>query len=117
MPHLMVEYSENLKPKLDPNQLLKKLHYSLKTVPGINMDRVKSRIFSSEAVLSGEHASEIYMIHVILAILDGKEAEIKKLYGETLFSELITFTQLNSIQQISLTVEVREMESFTYFKN
>ena len=115
MPHLTVEYTQNLKTKVNMPLILEKLHSSLKVAPGIEMNRVKSRLIHTDRVIVDSDAVEIHMIHVTAYILTGRDVQTRKLYGEILFEELMK--QASFIPDISLTVEVREMERASYFRN
>ena len=116
MPHLTIEHTKNLEHKIDTQNLITMLHQSLKNCVGLDMNRVKSRLVCHEQVICGPGASEIQMIHVTLSILSGRDLPTRKSYSEPLFQVLQDFTSKQA-QPISLTVEVREMERETYFRN
>jgi 5-carboxymethyl-2-hydroxymuconate isomerase len=117
MPHLSIEYSKNLKSKLSVDEILKQLHASVGKCADIEMNRVKSRLIEHERVISYEPANEIEMIHATLSILSGREPALRQSYGQILFEALLRAVPESLQKSISLTVEIREMERESYFRN
>lgn len=116
MPHLTIEYSKNLEKEMDVHKLLHDVHNSLIDCPGIDMSRVKSRLHATDHVLNQKDAREVKMVHVMLAVLAGHEAEHRKSYGNTLFQTIKRFIPEKLIQTTALSVEVREMDRDFYFR-
>ena len=117
MPHLAVEYTENLKRELDLPRLLKELHCSLSDCQGLDINRVKSRLIQHPEVLGGPNASPIKMVHVTLSVLSGREVEVRKGYGRALNDTLHRVLPAAMHSLVSLTVEIREMDRDCYQKN
>lgn len=116
MPHLIVESSSGLENDVNFESLLKRLHLSLERCPGIELDRVKSRLHLYSNVLVGKKTHD-KMIHVSLAVLSGRNDETKKVYSKTLFEILIESIPENLRSDISLTVEVRDLHRESYLRN
>ncbi|HTL11771.1 MAG TPA: hypothetical protein VL588_04750 [Bdellovibrionota bacterium] len=117
MPHLTIEASKTLKTKIAFNSLTRTLHLSLKGIPDIAMDRLKTRHFFSEAPVTGEDAKPLKMIHVTLAVLSGRDVETRKSYGARILEALQSAVPKGARKDLSLTVEVREMEREAYFRS
>ena len=116
MPHLTLEYSKNLESKIDSHALISALHQSLNSCAEIDMNRLKSRAFCTSDVISGGKGHLIQMLHVTLAVLSGRPEEVRKGFGQRLYDALTECVD-NSIGACSLTVEVREMDRNSYFRN
>jgi 5-carboxymethyl-2-hydroxymuconate isomerase len=114
MPHLTIEYSENLKSKIDADLLLKTLHDTTRKCAGIDMDRVKSRLLMHHKVLSGDQGVEVSMIHLTFAILEGRALELRKEYSNLFHEALLHFVSVAKLPSVSLSIEVREMNKECY---
>ncbi len=120
MPHLSIEYSKNIESKIDLSKVLKSVHLSLEQCPEIDLSRLKSRLVPHEAVICGARAVSIEMIHVTLAVLSGRNIEMRRTFGKAIFECLQEQTAGYGADQaqgaLSLTVEIREMERDCYFR-
>jgi 5-carboxymethyl-2-hydroxymuconate isomerase len=117
MPHLTIEYSTELENKINKDAILIAVHQALNNCPELDMSRLKSRVIRHSRVITGSVGEMLEMIHVSLAVLSGRSVETRKSFGECLFSALQKTVPLDMQKTISLTVEVREMEKASYFRN
>jgi 5-carboxymethyl-2-hydroxymuconate isomerase len=65
----------------------------------------------------GVDAREVQIVHVVLSILEGRSSEVRSEYGRRIFEALRAFFPETESVKVSLTVEIREMDSQSYFKN
>ena len=110
MPHIVIEYSDNLNKDIKESGITKKLH---KTV-------VDSELFSPEAVKARSVGYSDYVlpegsksfIHVTVSILDGRTTGQKASLSNSVFD-----TAKKSIPSCDkLSVDIHEMETESYRK-
>lgn len=109
MPHIIVEYSQNLQGELDVPALLTSLHETL-AAGGIDKSRIKTRAIVCEAVV-GEKGLSGKMAHATLLLLEGRDIPTKKQYGDALHAVL-----KNAVPEgCAATLEIRDMIKETYY--
>jgi 5-carboxymethyl-2-hydroxymuconate isomerase len=117
MPHLKLEYSDNISKKIDFDILFTRLHQSLAEIGGINIDNCKSRAFPLETFLIANGHSDQGFIHLEVKFLEGRSPELKKMIGKKLLHEIKKmFTDSPSNQKIQITVEILDIINENYFK-
>jgi len=114
MPHIIVEYSDNLK-ALDVPVLLETLHETLAEHDTINMAAIKTRAIPLQNCVVAENMDPDEMVHVTLKLLPGRSVALKKTMAEALFSIVQNAVALNN-ENCSLSVEVVELDAETYTK-
>ncbi|MBJ8434479.1 5-carboxymethyl-2-hydroxymuconate Delta-isomerase [Acinetobacter pittii] len=116
MPHVIVDYSENLT-GLNAKQLLEEINTSLVETELFSPEDIKSRARKDDVFLIGLGADQAY-IHVKAYILSGRTAEQKQLMGEQLLAALSNKKYLQSEfnKEIQLCVELIDMPREDYFK-
>ncbi len=108
MPHIIVEYSKTLDQKIPA--LLYDLHDAL-AAQGVDKARIKTRgIMLDHAVVSEDGAAG-QMIHVTLLILAGRDAVLKKQFGDALYDVV---KRLGSAR-CAVTLEIRDMDPDMYY--
>jgi 5-carboxymethyl-2-hydroxymuconate isomerase len=110
MPHIIIEYSENLLPKLDVNALITELHGALDGLYNVTQDRLKTRAIKLENYLVGIHGRSGQMVHITLKLLTGRTVAARKEMGGILASVARKHIPLES----ALTVEIVELDKETY---
>ena len=117
MPHLTLEYSDNLPAPVDLAALFARLHGSLAEVGPFPLAQIKSRALPHEIVRVGAGAPESVFVHLTVAILTGRDAADRRRIGESLLGILReAFARAWAERPCDLTVDVREMERETYCK-
>lgn len=86
MPHVVVDYSDNLT-GLNAKQLLEEINTTLIETELFSPEDIKSRARRDEVFLIGLGVDQAY-IHVKAYILSGRTAEQKQLVGEQLLAAL-----------------------------
>ena len=114
MPHLVLEYSSNLQQK-PTVETLRHLHYKLPTFGPFELPAIKSRLIERSVFCVGGERNNSAFLHLELALLTGRDATTKKSVSEQLLSELKEIFG-NASQEISITVEIREMMADCYSK-
>lgn len=108
MPHIIVEYSDNLSSKVDVQNLVEQLQDSL-AAQGVDKSRIKSRAVKLEHYAVGDQGKDGVMVHVTLLLLEGRDAETKQRYAHPLHDIV-----RKALPEAAVTLEVRDMASETY---
>lgn len=112
MPHIIVEYSKNLEPQTDLATLLKAMHGAL-SQQGIDAARIKTRGIALDHAVVGESGSEGKMLHATLLLLEGRNIETKKQYGDALHATMKSAVSNNP--ECAVTLEIRDMTKEAYY--
>ena len=112
MPHLIIDYSDNLGSSIQELKILEALHDVMLNCGLFSPDAVKSRSYNAQDFLVGTKGNSGSFLHVSVAILSGRTVEQK----QTLSQALINILQEKLIDVDSLTVEIRELDRETYKK-
>ncbi|MFK8330165.1 5-carboxymethyl-2-hydroxymuconate Delta-isomerase [Pseudomonas sp. BJa5] len=116
MPHLHVEYSDNLT-GLDVDRLLLRLNHAL-VGSGQFADEldIKSRAVAQGAFRVGVAPAERAFAHIKLAILSGRSAEVKRQLSASLLEVLKETIAATPGLDIQLCVEVLDIDRDSYSK-
>lgn len=115
MPHIVLEYTENLEPVLDASTLLRKVHDALGATEGFELDRIKSRAVRLAQSLVGREESGAF-VHATVVFSQGRTAQLREQVGRSFLAILTAETQAKkSKHQVLCSVEVRQFESAGYF--
>ena len=117
MPHLTLEYSNNLPDKPDFKALFARCHEALVEFDSVRLPEIKSRAIPCDQFLIGDGSPQNIFIHLTLSVLDGRPADQRKQMGERLLSILReTFFRAWKERPCDITVDIREMNRETYCK-
>ncbi|BBH44868.1 5-carboxymethyl-2-hydroxymuconate Delta-isomerase [Pseudomonas sp. KU43P] len=116
MPHLNLEYSDNL-PALNVDVLLLRLNHAL-VGSGQFADEadIKSRAQAFQHYRVGIAPGERAFVHVRLAILGGRSVEVKQQLSNSLLEVLREATTEHTGVDLQLCVEVLDIEREPYAK-
>jgi len=110
MPHIIVEYSEELFEELEIRPLLEVIHRSIMDSGLFEESHIKTRAYPfKEFTNAGERKP---YIHVQARIKSGRDANNKKALGEKILTGLKTL----NIQASVITVEIIDMDRDSYAK-
>jgi len=113
MPHIIIEYSKNIGDIVCMANLVEDLHNAL-AEQGIDKARIKTRASACDYVIVGDHGSHGHMLHTTLLLLEGRDTETKKKYGDALHAQMHEYVD-GVVQHCSITLEVRDMNKDTYY--
>jgi len=117
MPHLVLEYTKNVKFKTNFTDLFTALHKTLKNAANMNMEDCKSRAVKLENYSVSDSKNQSEFAHLSVSILEGRSPDLKQLIGETLLDKLKDAVQTDSqIVDLQITIEIKEMVKSQYFK-
>lgn len=112
MPHIIVEYSNNLPPEIDVQNMIEGLHSAL-SEEGVDKARIKTRAIELESYAVGDKGKAGAMVHVTLLLLEGRDIPTKQQYGQALH-KVASDTVKSSVPDCAVTLEVRDMVSEAY---
>ena len=108
MPHLTLEYSDNL--EVDVQPLLERLHEEVVATGAINLKGIKSRAIKHTQYRIADGDPDYAFVHVGLLIREGRPMEIQKEATQRVMKVLKeTFGHLFEKRKLSLTVDLKEM--------
>ncbi len=112
MPHIVVEYSENLS-KIDTYMLMADLHDALAAQDTVKKAKIKTRAIPIKDCMVGETEDMDEMVHIVLKLLKGRDVALRKKMADALFGVACSAVR-SQYTNCSVTVEVVEMEPETY---
>ncbi len=117
MPHLTLEISSNIIERPPPSELLTKLQQVLSDPGPFQIVDMKSRMVVHENYVVADGSEDKAFIHLQVAILSGRAAEVKKQASQRLL-QCLKDSFASSLQQLncSVTVEIRELDKECYSK-
>jgi 5-carboxymethyl-2-hydroxymuconate isomerase len=117
MPHLTLEYSNNLPAPVDFDGLFARLHQTLAEIGPFPLEQIKSRAVPHDVFRIGAGAPESVFVHLTAAILTGRLTEQQHTIGKRLLEVLREgFVQAWEERPCDITVDVHEMPRKTYAK-
>jgi 5-carboxymethyl-2-hydroxymuconate isomerase len=117
MPHLTLEYSNNLPAEADFDALFARLHAALVEIGSFRLADLKSRAVPHDVVRVGDGSPERVFVHLTVAIFAGRVPAQQQEIGERLLAILqAAFAPAWNDRPCDLTVELREMRREGYFK-
>ena len=117
MPHLTLEYTDNITQEVDFVRLFSGLHGILAALAGIQVDNCKSRCVQLDTYHVGLGEGHQAFVHLTIRMLDGRPLEVRQEIGRQCASLLeATYGPSLGETELQITVEVAEMQPATYFK-
>jgi len=108
MPHLTLEYTDNL--EFDVQPLLARLHAELVDTGAINLKGIKSRAIRHTAYRIADGNEEYAFVHVNLLIREGRPFKTQQEAAQRVMAVLKeTFGHRAENSYISLSVDIKEM--------
>jgi len=108
MPHIIVEYVPLMEDKIPA--LLQDLHETL-AAQDIDMARIKTRATLLQHFIVGDKGRDGQMVHTSLLLLEGRNAQTLKQYGDALKEVL----NKHIPEDCANTLEIREMVQDHYY--
>lgn len=117
MPHVTLEYSNNLPKPVDFPGLFRRIHEALVGFPPIKLSDIKSRATGYDTFLIGAGNPETVFVHLTVAVLKGRTIDERKKMSEKLLQLLeVAFHETYLTRPCDITVDIREIERETYGK-
>ncbi|MCA0404321.1 MAG: 5-carboxymethyl-2-hydroxymuconate Delta-isomerase [Proteobacteria bacterium] len=117
MPHLILEYSDNLNVKEGFNTLFKQLHYLLAEMLPTPLDNCKSRCMPQKMFFIGDQNPTNAFVHLTIKIKAGRADSLKTFLGEKALNLLTEFFKEKKRDlKINISVEILDLDGH-YFKS
>jgi 5-carboxymethyl-2-hydroxymuconate isomerase len=117
MPHLILEYTENVGQDVLFRELLAQLHQVLADTAGIQIENCKSRALRRDVACIGRGEPQGAFVHLEVRLLAGRSPELKQTIGRQYLDILQgTFGPSPAELRLQITVEIVDMEPGAYFK-
>ena len=118
MPHLTLEYSENIPHKPDLRKLLSELHELLVATGQFERANIKSRAVEHDVFVVGDGAPERAFVALEIGILDGRSDEVKASLSQSAVDLLARhFSAAVAQTSCSITVQVTDLHRASYRKH
>lgn len=116
MPHIVVEYSSNIKETVNAS-LLASLHHILVTTASATLASCKSRAVERSLFYVGNGEMRNAFVHIEVRLAEGRTAAIREKVGEQMLQVLNDYF-VDSLEELNMqiTVEVQEFPKQFYFK-
>ncbi len=117
MPHLIVEYSENLEAIIGISALVDALHNAAVGLDPLPTGGIRTRAVSRPIYRVADGHRDNGFIYVTLRLAQGRTAETKKVVGDSLFRTLTSYVD-EAFQRhpLSLGLEIQEIDPESRWK-
>ena len=116
MPHLTIEYTDNLQDYFDPAAAVQYVNTAVLADKEIEPDQVKTRALSLQHYRVGHADSNEAFVHVRIHIVQGRALEVRQRLGKLALTAVQQALSPAPGLTIQLTAEVNEMQAETYQK-
>ena len=116
MPHVVLEYSNNIFERPDADDLFKRLHELLIQNGPFELSAIKSRIIRHQEYYVADGNDSNGFIHLTLSILKGRDLNLRQELGKRILAFLKEeFARSHAQLKCSITVDIHELNTDTYF--
>ena len=117
MPHLTLEYSDNIQHESDLQDLFARLHKMIAELAGTQVENFKSRAICRETYHVGAGSGREAFVHLEVRLLAGRSPEQKAAIGRRCL-DLLEQTWRPSLVDLDpqITIELVGMELDSYYK-
>jgi len=116
MPHLTLEYTENVQPEVAFDDLFARLHQVLVNVGAIAIGNCKSRARCLDIYYIGDGEPQHAFVHLVIRLIEGRSVELKRQIGRECLEVLEEFFTPSPGLELQTTVEIQDIERTTYLK-
>ena len=117
LPHLIIEYSENLENTIDMAGLVDAMHATAVTLDPLPTGGIRTRSVARRDFRIADGHRDNGFISVVLRIAKGRSDDEKQAVGEALFSTLTGYVERAfDMGPMSLALEIQEIDPETRWK-
>jgi 5-carboxymethyl-2-hydroxymuconate isomerase len=117
MPHIVVEYSANLRPRIDLPALLQTLHATAVDTGVFPFAGTRTRAVARTDYLIADGHPDNAFIHVTLRIGHGRDLETRRRAGQQVFDALCAaLAPVQAASPLAISFEVQEIDPDLNFK-
>lgn len=111
MPHCIIEYSQNLEQEVPPLDWMESVQLACMNTNLFNANDIKLRAIPYKHFIVG--GGQDAFVHVTIRLLSGRTQLQKRELSQSVLNALNSF----SLEQVSLSVEITDMENESYTNN
>lgn len=116
MPHVILEYSDNLT-QFNPNQALLAINQALvESSDSIQEEAIKSRAYPATHYVMGTQPENRAFIHVSLYLLQGRDISTKQRISQNVIEILQNSLTEHPYLEVQLTLNIMDMDTEVYAK-
>jgi 5-carboxymethyl-2-hydroxymuconate isomerase len=117
MPHIILEYTENVKEKSKFQELFVQLHQIIVEVANASLESCKSRAIKHKNFFIGNGDVKNAFIYVQILLMEGRPLSVRKELGEKILAALEKhFSKSLEELNLQISVEPKELSEGLYFK-
>jgi len=119
MPHIIIEYSSNLRDQLQPQKFVKKVHEAAMATAEFGPATLRTRASERTCYEIGDGHADNGFIHIVMRVRPGREPKAKRHLGEQVFNAVCDYLEpIFASRPLGLSFEVQEIETdFRFLKN
>ncbi|TQF02605.1 5-carboxymethyl-2-hydroxymuconate Delta-isomerase [Kitasatospora acidiphila] len=118
MPHLVLEYSGNIREAIDPADVLGKLHAALTDAGGFRHQDFKSRAVRMDRYFIGDGSYEQSFVNLDIRTFAGKSAEVRAAVSEAALAVLIeAFATTLRETACDISVQITDLDRTSYARS
>ena len=117
MPHIILEYSQNLPELPDFRALFDDIHQALHRLGGIKLENCKSRTRTAEHFYIGDGDPDNAFIHLNIEFVEGRSDEVKKAIGQECLELVKRYYHMHLSEALQITVKIDDIPLDFYFKD
>jgi 5-carboxymethyl-2-hydroxymuconate isomerase len=117
MPHILVEYSANLEPRMDAAALVTAVHEAAIATGVFKVGGIRTRAARREVFRVADGSPDNAFVAVTARIAAGRDEETRRRVGKTIFDSLCGELQpIYETTPIAISVEVQELIEIGAFR-
>ena len=117
MPHLIVEYSANIEPRLRLPELIEALHRTAASIEAFPLAGLRTRAERRDHFLIADSHPDNGFVHLVLRIAHGRPLEVRQAAGEKIFATLCAHLEpLLADSPVAVSFEIQEMDPVLNYK-
>ena len=117
MPHIVVEYSANLGGRVDPAELVGRVHEAALRTGVFPVGGIRTRAAERTCYRIADGHPDNGFVHVVLRIRHGRDLATRRRAGEEVFGELCNYLEpLFERSPLAISLEVQEIDPDVSFK-
>jgi 5-carboxymethyl-2-hydroxymuconate isomerase len=119
MPHIIIEYSSNLRERLNLEQFVREVHDATVKTGEFPMEALKTRTSERRTYRVADGHPENAFVHVVLRTRPGHDPEKKRQAGEKVFSAICNhLAPIYDSSPLGITFEMQEIDTdFRFLKS
>lgn len=117
MPHLTVEYSANLKDKIDIHKLIATVHQAALRTGVFEVAAVRTRAADRDVYVIADGHPDNTFVAINVRVAPGRPAETRKRLGQEIFDAACEFLgKVYATSPLAISLEVQEIDNTAAFR-